>query len=68
MSRNIYFTDKEIESLRATSSEWCDIMSSGDEESNNSVEERLNDGLGSALKKLYKGLNGERVYKNYKSR
>lgn len=63
--RNVYLTEKEMSALRQSSSEWCDIMSGGDEESCDCVEEQLNNGLGSALKKLYKGLNGERVYKNY---
>lgn len=68
MARNIYFTDKELKALRDTCSEWCEIMSYGDSKSVEEVEERLDDGLGSALRKLYKGLNGERIYKDYKSR
>lgn len=68
MARNIYFTDKELKALRDTCGEWCDIMSCGDSESVEEVEKRLNDGLGSALRKLYKGLNGERIYKDYKRR
>ena len=63
---NIYLTEKEQKALRDSASEWCDIMSSGNAESCACVEERLNDGLGSALRKLYKGLNGERIYKEYK--
>ena len=63
--RNIYLTEKEQSALRNTASEWCDIMMNGDKESCDCAEARLNDGLGSALKKLYKGLNGERIYKNY---
>lgn len=65
MGRNIYFTEKEIASLRDTSTEWCSMMCDGDEESRNCTQERLDNGLGSALKKLYKGLNGERIYKDY---
>jgi hypothetical protein len=65
MGRNIYLTDNEQAALRNSASEWCEIMGDGDAESANCVEERLNNGLGSALKKLYKGLNGERVYKDY---
>lgn len=64
--QNIYLTEKEQQALRDSCSEWCEIMSYGDEESLNNVEERLNNGLGSALRKLYKGLNGERIYKDYK--
>lgn len=63
--RNIYLTEKEQKALRDSASEWCEIMGNGDSESCDCVEERLNNGLGSALKKLYKGLNGERIYKNY---
>lgn len=67
MGRNVYLTDKELTALRDTSSEWCDMMGSGDEQSCNAVDERLTEGLGSALKKLYKGLNGERAYKDYEN-
>lgn len=65
MGKNIYFTEKEIEVLRSTSGEWCDMMSDGDDDSCNEVKIRLDSGLGSALKKLYKGLNGEKFYKGY---
>lgn len=65
MGRNIYLADKEQKALRDASSEWCDIMQCGDSKSCDLVEERLEDGLGSALKKLYKGLNGETIYKDY---
>lgn len=65
MGRNIYFTDKEMEALRDSATEWCSMMGEGDEDSCNAVDERMDNGLGSALKKLYKGLNGERAYKIY---
>lgn len=65
MGRNVYLTDKELNALRDTSSEWCDIIGSGDHSSCIAVAERLGNGLGSALKKLCKGLNGEQVYKDY---
>lgn len=65
MSRNIYLTDKEIRALTDTCSEWSQIMGDGDEPE--LVDERLNEGLGSALRKLYKGTNAERVYTNYQS-
>ena len=64
--RNIYFTEKEQKALISSASEWCSMMSEGDEESFDCVEERLNNGLGSALRKLYKGRNGENIYKDYK--
>ena len=65
--RNVYLTEKEIKALIDASTEWCEIMSSGDKESGDCVEERLNNGLGSALRKLYKGRNGEKAYKDYKT-
>lgn len=65
MGRTIYFSDKEMDALRDTSSEWCSMMGDGDEAAAQCVDERLNDGLGSALKKLYKGLNGCGVHKSY---
>jgi len=65
--RNIYLTQKEQQALRETASEWCDIMCGGNAEACDCVEERLNEGLGSALRKLYKGLNGERLYTGYKT-
>lgn len=61
----IYFTDKEVLALIATTTEWCSMLGDGDEESCNAVQERLDNGLGSALYKLYKGRNGQRVYKEY---
>ena len=64
--RNIYLTEREQQALIDSSVEWCSMMGDGDEESCNHVEERLNNGLGSALRKLYKGRNGERIYKDYK--
>lgn len=63
MGRNIYFTDKELNAIRASCGEWIEMMSDGD--SLEPVDERLDNGLGSAMKKLYKGLNGERIYKDY---
>lgn len=64
MGRNIYFTDKELKALRSSATEWCEMMADG-EETVDDVEEKLNNGLGSALKKLYKGCNGEKAYKDY---
>lgn len=65
MGRTIYLSEKEIAALRDSAQEWCEIMGTGDEESNKCVEERMENGLGSALRKLYKGCNGERIYKDY---
>ena len=65
MGRSIYLTEKEILALIDTSGEWGEMMNSGDEESRKCTEERMENGLGSALKKLYKGSNVERIYKDY---
>jgi len=61
--RSIYFTEEEIEALTDTSTEWCSMM--GDADDVTPVQNRLDNGLGSALKKLYKGKNGARAYTKY---
>lgn len=65
MGRSIYLTEKEILALIDTSGEWIQIMTDGDGLAQQEVDDRLNNGLGRALKKLYKGHNGERIYKDY---
>ncbi len=65
MGRSIYLTEKEIIALIDTSGEWIQMMMNGDIPTQQEVEDRLNNGLGRALKKLYKGTNGERIYKDY---
>ena len=65
--RNIYLTSKEIKAVTDACTEWCEMMSDGDKEACDCAQERLDNGLGSALRKLYKGCNGERIYKNYKT-
>lgn len=67
MGRNIYLTEKEMAALRAASGEWCEMMMDGDEEACAAVDERLEDGLGSALRKLYKGRKGYTIYADYKT-
>lgn len=62
--RTIYFTDDEILALAATCAEWTSIMSEG-EETADLVDDRLKEGLGSALKKLYNGREGQKVYLEY---
>ena len=66
MGRSIYFSDNEISELVDASEQWCEMMCSGDEKCADIVQESLNNGLGSALRKLRKGTNGERIYKDYK--
>ena len=39
-------------------------MSEG-EETAHLVDERLDEGLGSAMKKLYNGREGQKIYENY---
>lgn len=65
MGRSIYLTEKEIFALIDTSEEWIQMMMSGDISTQQEVDNRLNEGLRRALKKLYKGRNGERIYKDY---
>lgn len=61
----VYLTNKEVLALISASSEWCEIMGSGDENSCKCVDERLDNGLGSALYKLYEGRGGQRAYAEY---
>lgn len=65
MGRNIYFSEKEIIALIETSTEWIDMMMNGNIPAMQEADDRLNEGLGRALKKLYKGRNGERAYEDY---
>ena len=65
MGRSIYLTEKEIFALIDTSTEWIQMMMDGDIPAQQEVDDRLNNGLGRALKKLHKGSNGEKIYKDY---
>lgn len=65
MGRSIYFSEKEILALIDTSGEWIQMMMDGDVPTQQEVDNRLNNGLGRALKKLYKGSDMERIYKDY---
>lgn len=60
----IYLTNNEILALTATCSEWESIMNEG-EETAHLVDERLDEGLGSAMKKLYRGREGQKIYNTY---
>ena len=64
----VYLSNIEVMALIDSASEWCSIMSDGDEESAVIVDERLDNGLGSALYKLYKGRIGQRNYVEYAKR
>lgn len=61
----VYLTEKERDALVACANEWCSMMSDGDEESSREADERLDDGLGSALYKLYNGRVGQRAYEHW---
>lgn len=67
MGRSIYFTDRELKQIRNYVSESVDTLgeASGTYEQ---VDKDMEDGLGSALRKLYKGLNGESKYAKYKTK
>lgn len=64
MGKQIYLTAKEIKALNDVASEWSQIMGSG-EETAELVDEKMKDGLGSALYKLNKGSNAEDLYTKY---
>jgi hypothetical protein len=63
----VYLTDSEIKAILSTCSEWSSIMGDG-EDTFELVEERMNDGLGSALRKISKGTNSEKLYNKYKTK
>lgn len=65
MGLQVYLSEKELSAVLDSATEWSEIMSSGDSTSLALVEERMDDGLGSALYKLYKGKNGQQAYKQY---
>lgn len=66
MGRSIYFTDKELKQIRNYALEAIEILgeASGTWEQ---TEKDLDDGLGSAMRKLYKGYNGEVRFSKYKT-
>ncbi|MGN1318410.1 MAG: hypothetical protein ACI4VF_05285 [Lachnospirales bacterium] len=53
MGKSIYLTNNEIIAIRATCNEWQEMMRTG-EDTFDLVDERHNEGLKSALEKLYK--------------
>ncbi len=60
----ISLTGKERERLIDAVTYYLDIMSDGYDTSQTTQNE-LNDGLGKAMFKLYKGYQGEEIYKVY---
>lgn len=67
MGRSIYFTDRELDQIRNYVSEAVDILGEA-AGTYNQVDEDMENGLGSALRKLYKGRNGESKYAMYKTK
>ena len=67
MGRSIYFTDKELSMVRNYVFEATDILGNASDTAEE-VYEDMNNGLGSALRKLYKGCNGELKYAKYKTK
>lgn len=67
MGRSIYFTDRELEMIIDYTNQAIEILSEGIE-TVASVDEDMENGLGSALRKLYKGRNGEVIYAKYKTK
>ena len=72
MGRSIYFTDKELKQIKNYAlvldkeGKQKEILgeASGTWEQ---TEKDLDDGLGSAMRKLYKGYNGEARFSKYKT-
>lgn len=62
---NLYLTDKEAKCLRDVCGQWIELMETGEEDL---VTPMLEDGLGSALYKLYKGKNGATLFREYEKR
>lgn len=56
MGRSIYFTDKELKQLIDYTTEATEILGEASE-TYEQVDKDMEDGLGSALRKLYKGCN-----------
>ncbi len=65
--RSIYFTEQEIQMIIKYVNEAADILGEA-EDTCAKVDEDLENGLGSALRKLYKGKNGEEHYSKYKTK
>lgn len=67
MGRNIYFTDRELSMVRDYVFEAIDILGNASDTAEQ-VDEDMENGLGSALRKLYKGCIGESKYAKYKTK
>ena len=67
MGRSIYFTDRELSMVRDYVFEATDILGNASDTAEQ-VDEDMENGLGSALRKLYKGCIGESKYAKYKAK
>ena len=67
MGRSIYFTDKELKQIRDYTSEAIEILGEASG-TTKQIDEDLDNGLGSAMRKLYKGCNGELRFAEYKTK
>ena len=62
----ITLTDREIELVLSACGQYIELMEEGEDTHDYTVYE-METGLGSALRKLSKGRNGQRVYAKYKT-
>ena len=62
----IFLTDIEVERLLDACHAYIEIMGEG-EDTHDYTEYEIENGLGSALRKISKGRNGEYVYGKYKT-
>lgn len=65
--RSFYLTETELFAVIDCCTEWFSMMYDGDEESCRDADDRMNNGLGSALRKLYIGRKGQKAYKSFKT-
>lgn len=62
----ISLTNREVELVLSACLQYIELMEDGEDTHDYTVYE-IETGLGSALRKLSKGRNGERVYAKYKT-
>ncbi len=62
----ISLTEREIQLVLSACAQYIEIMGEGEETHDYTVYE-LETGLGSALRKISKGRNGQKVYGKYKT-
>lgn len=63
---NIYLTHREISLVLSACNQYIELMEDGDDTHDYTIYE-LETGLGSAMRKLCKGRNGNHVYAKYKT-